>query len=146
MESHFLMLSFLYLDCVYSLANYFLINVILFQDVFYIKQKHNIRKRIRGRAWKKEKENIYHNKTADKAINLLFTKFAVQQQKACGACFWAGYLLVLDWDLAHLLLLFMWLRYITWYCHYCSFWYEITISLNGVLFSYLKHLKIHLHF
>jgi len=52
---------------------------------------------------KGEKGLHKHNKTADKVISLLFTTFAVQQQKLCGACFWEGYLLVLEWDLAHLL-------------------------------------------
>lgn len=37
---------------------------------------------------------------------------AVQHQNLSGACFWEGFLLVLDWDLARLLQLFMWLRYV----------------------------------
>lgn len=82
---------------------------------------------------KKEKKSPYNrNKTADKAVNLLFTTFAVQQQKLFGACFWDGYLLVLEWDLALLLQLFMWLRYIRWYPQFVScFLY----SLRSIYFS-----------
>lgn len=57
----------------------------------------------------------------------LWISTAVQQQKAFGVCFWEGYLLALEWDLVHLLQLFMWLRYMFKWWYHQILHYEITL-------------------